>query len=401
MNGLTSSFVYAFACLFIGTTVLSCGDSTLAFDPDQRGIPPEYHPPPAPCARASTAFPILAMPWRGRAQTFLEAGSEVDAVEIDYDVWPRPHVDRVFIGLDFDPLADIDAISIDEECPEAIQLSPLRTAAMDSTAAPGDVVRAVILAEDDDRSRRGELFFTTGEQTAFVEFAAEPSRDGPSLLLFEPAWGEPRVALAVIEEDDAMPWAIRGLPEGPGTLAWVDPSGEILHDVGAGAVYLPGGFAQDWTAFASRFVALPVMDVGDASEGTPAVLRHGAADYEDAVLRAGLEWDGMRPMVLLASDDGARLLPMDAPPPSETPRQGDVRVACNASIRIHSPSFARVFVTTSSESTAQEIPFAEALIVSTECEEGGEFGQLGLGVASRNRRDVRIVLEMLDEESGS
>ena len=89
----------------------ACGDpDAIDFDRDSRQVPPVYLAPPDPCERRDDPGPLLALEWRSTLQSFVEAGFEPDSLLLDYDVWPAAHANRVIVGLDFDPLLNIEAV---------------------------------------------------------------------------------------------------------------------------------------------------------------------------------------------------------------------------------------------------------------------------------------------------
>jgi len=365
----------------IGGVASACGDDS--FDPDSRAIPSEYNAPPAPCEMDLLDLPVLALPWRGTAQTHIEAGARHDTIQIDYEVWPEPYVDRLLIAPDFDRLVPMDPVTLEERCPSAIDAARLREQASAAGPAGGEVVRALVIAEGNDRARRGELFFTTGESSIRVGLPASADVSDESLLLFEPAWGEPRVALRVVEPGETGDVALDGLPEGPGTVIWLRPSGPLVRDAESSVVYLPGGFAQDWVAFAEEFWTTSVRQLSD---GTTLVLEKGVHDFESLVLRNGLEWnvgsaDAPLSLVLLGADAAgaplgeARAEGTDA----DSYAQGDVRVPCDTSLTLSTPSFARVFVAQGDptvDGVEDEIPFGGQLEVEVTCQPAEEWGQL-------------------------
>lgn len=410
--------------------LVACGSKAPSPSPDDAiPTPEQYEAPPAPCPLVEDAGPTLALPWRGGAQTFLEAGTVRDTLALDYDVWPRPHVDRVRVGLDFDRIVSDDVLILDGACPRVLDLAWLRASV--GASAPGDVARAVVIAEDEDRSRRGELFFTTGARTLRVaideptdgaestdgdELADGAPTDGPTdveptdagaaasggdrmtLLLFEPAWGEPRVALRVVDEGDAAPWSLEGLPEGPGLLAWVELDGALrrdaLHDAEHGVVYLPGSFAQDWIAFARSFRARSVVRTDD--DAAVLSLELGSDDFDHASLGEALTWDGARDLVLVTADASNLELPMELPEGASADAlpHGRVSVPC-APFELVTLSHSEVFVTLEAR---PEVAVGAARTFEPTCTEGST--ELSIRVRSTNARDTRILLRGVARDSG-
>ncbi|MBO6936522.1 MAG: hypothetical protein JJ863_16230 [Deltaproteobacteria bacterium] len=351
-------------------------------------------------------LPILALPWRGTAQTHIETGAQHDAVQLDYEVWPEPHVDRLLIAPDFDRLLPIDPMDSEERCPSTIDLARLRDQVVAAGPAGGEVVRALVIAEGSDRARRGELFFSTGESSIRVGLPPEAETEGESLLLFEPAWGEPRVALRVVEPGETGEVALEGLPEGPGTVVWLRPSGPLVRDVESSVVYLPGGFAQDWVAFADEFWTASVRQLAD---GTTLALERGVRDFESLVLRDDLEWDvgaedAPANFVVLGADAAGAPLGENRMEgtSAESYAQGDVRIPCGTPLTVWSPSFARVFVSQSDPARGgaeDEVVFGAQLEVEVACELEEEWGRIWIRVDSRNARDVRVVLSSTEVSS--
>lgn len=364
----------------------ACG-SNAPSDPlgsSEHPIPDHYEAPPAPCRLVEDSGPSLALPWRGGAQTFLEAGTTRDTIALDYDVWPRPHVERLRVGLDFDRLVSDEVLTFDGACPRTLDLTGLR-ASIEATA-PGDVARIVVIAEDDDRSRRGELFFTTGTRRLRVHVEDALTTDRATLLLFEPAWGEPRVALRVIDAGEGAPWTLDGLPEGPGTLAWIALDDEPLRDPENDVVYLPGGFAQDWIAFASAFRTGQVTSNDDSD--SPIALELGTGDFDHAMLTENLAWDGARDLVVVTADASNLVLPMDAPEdtaPDALPH-GRVTVPCEP-FEVSSLSYAEVHLAID-EAPELAITTTPTTIQPT-CTEGS--ATVSIHTRSRNTRDTRIL----------
>ncbi|MCB9637182.1 MAG: hypothetical protein H6721_34155 [Sandaracinus sp.] len=362
----------------------ACGSkapTTASGDPIPR--PQDYEAPPAPCPLVEDAGPTLALPWRGGAQTFLEAGTVRDSLALDYDVWPRPHVDHVRWALDFDRIVSDEVVDLAGACPRAFDLAPVRTSL--EALAPGDVARVVVFAEGDDRSRRGELFFTTGTRTLRVSSEGLPT-DRASLLFFEPAWGEPRLALRVVEAGEEGPWALDGLPEGPGMLGWVALDEAPLHDADNDVVYLPGGFAQDWVSFARAFRARAVSRDEDAEVLT---FDLGSDDFDPAENGDELVWDGTRDLVLVAADADNLELPMDLPDgiSQESLPHLRVSVPC-APFELVKLSTSNVFVAFEG---ADEAPLLGGpATFQPACTEGTT--EVAIRVQSSNGRDTRVLL---------
>jgi len=388
----------------LGASVSGCGDDP--FDPESREIPSEYNAPPAPCEVDLLDLPVLALPWRGTAQTHIETGVRHESIQLDYEVWPEPYVDRLLVAPDFDRLLPIDPVDSDERCPATIDIARLREQVVAAGPAGGEVVRALVIAEGSDRARRGELFFSTGESSIRVGIPTEAAADRASLLLFEPAWGEPRVALRVVEPDESGELALEGLPEGPGTVVWLRPSGPLVRDVESSVVYLPGGFAQDWVAFADEFWTTSVQQLAD---GTTLALERGVRDFESLVLRDGLEWDvgaddAPANLVVLGADAAGAPLGENRMEgtSAQSYAQGDVRIPCGTPLTVWSPSFARVFVSQSDPAVGgaeDEIIFGAQIEVEVTCEPDEEWGRVWIRVDSRNARDVRVVLSSVGVSS--
>ncbi|MEM7449687.1 MAG: hypothetical protein AAF355_15735 [Myxococcota bacterium] len=377
------------------------GDGASSSDTENNStIPDTYDAPPRPCSVQDLDEPELALTDRGHTHTFLVAGSQRESLAVDYDVWPRHAVSQLMVMLAFDNTTASDPFLIEEPCPGTLSISALRQQASKVSSVGGDVVRALVQADGDDRSRIGELFFTNGSREIQVtwpvdkESTPKDQTDQPSLLLFEPAWGEPRLALAVVEPGEQGPLLLRGLPDGPGTLVWTRPTFDIDREVDAEVVYLPAGFREDWPAFSTAFRTTVLASMPD--HGSTVAVDRGTDDFEYVWLRDEIEWTGDQDLLLVRSYDelSEQPPPADGSMPAEgLAPHGSVTMACGMEAILSSPSFSRVFLSDGAEAAEVELPFGETVLFTLSCESGETQGSLFLRVASRNGQDSRVLLQ--------
>ena len=379
----------------------ACGDDGPDSGPDsrpdsqgERAIPTAYDAPPEPCGTEALApGPVLAMHWRQSPQTFVEAGRSVDQLALDYEVYPAAHVSLVRWGLAIDRLPPPPR-SRATECPATFDLNAARTLVEETSTVSGDVGRVVLYAEDEERARRGDVFFTTGERT--VTGMLPPvgdATDSTSVVFFEPAWGTARLALKHL--DDAAlasgTFSLEGLPEGPGlmTLARV-PTRAVQRDPERGVVYLPTGFADDWAAFVThaRFAFIGASD--EEVDWLPTELRASADDpISQDVLRPGLTLAAGETRLVVGAERSHRSLPMNG---EVTPYQGTIGVPCGSEVQATPMAHGETTFHWLDERQPQvTVSPGESVTLTPRCGAGATT-TLGVEMRSHNGRDMRLVL---------
>lgn len=377
-------------CGLLGRLALSCVACLIwtacSTDPE-RAIPSEYHAPAADCLPSDELEPVVAMPWRRARETFLEAGQASDTALLDYDVWPRAHADELWVDFAFDETISIDPWVVTGECPTRLDLAELRASAVAAERVLGDVVHLRVVTGDSDSARQGDLFFTTG--TGVIEVRVpDLVRDSatPWLLFFEPLWGEPRIALRVVEPSELSSPTLRleGLPEGAGfagVVGLLEVGDALTRDEETHTAYLPGHFAEDWPAYTRRFAAALVTEFPAA----PVDLPEGAAlGTQNADLAEAPELMPGEPLGLLLARD-------------EEP--GWVMVPCGGRVHAFSPSLSTTtFALPRPTATAPQPPPRTlgpgmALDLVMACE--GERGRLDISARSENGRDTRLWLTLV------
>ena len=371
--------------------LVGCGPS----DPE-RAIPSEYHEPPPVCAASDELLPIVAMPWRRLRQTFLEAGSTPGSVLVDYDVWPRAHADEVWAGFGFDATVTLDPVVLAGECPARLDLTALRTRASEAARVPGDVVRLRVVAGDDDASRQGELFFTTGSATLDVRMPDSVRASAvPWLLVFEPLWGEPRLALRVVEPSELTGPVLRleGLPEGGGMVGLLEVGDALTQDADVRTAYLPNHFAEDWPAYTRRFLA----GLFETFPSAPIDLVEGAGlDARNADLAETPTLTDEHALGLLLAGDEGLELPSAGGAPAV---QGAVQVPCGRRVHAFTPSLSRVTFhlppPTAGAMTPPPRTSSPGGVVDLDMVCEGDTGALGISAVSENQRDTRLWLSLV------
>ena len=218
-------------------------------------------PRPAPSAcevEPAAGVPVVSMPWGVIEETYLVPGREVMALALDYEVVPRPSVDRVEVRPDFDPAVQLmggqpAGWEVEQRCPQGLDVARLEGIADDQ------VIAATVLASDElERGREGRVFLSTGASTLRLEgLPPQIQEEGTDsegwYVLFEPLHGPSRLLIWPVGRDDVEDDALQleGVPALSGVVALVQTSA-LRHEAETGAVYGQQGWASSWRAQALR-----------------------------------------------------------------------------------------------------------------------------------------------------
>jgi hypothetical protein len=321
------------------------------------------------------ALPVLPMPWRGGMEAFLRSGSEQDALAIDYDVSPPALVTQIRIDFMSDRLTPVDPVQLEGRCPDT-----LATSLLHPPSVTNDVVAVRVSALDEERSGRfAEVFFPVGDaslEVATDEVDPRTPEGAAWYLVYEPGWGEPRIALfeASITPEGLM---VTGLPDGPATIALIQTDA-VRRDDEFSILYGPPAFAADWIVWTQALYAAVVVRLPDAPLTLEPVVPHGR---RATTFNLGDE-------VTLSSEEPYAAL---AAPPAGA--RGALSAPCGATVKLWVGGFAilTAFPTAPEPQTAS---FGEMLEVTAGCDAGGPPGTVSIDVRPQNGRTVSVVASL-------
>ena len=326
----------------------------------------------APCeGERSGAGPQISFTRRRDRELYLLLDATPDQLGIDYRLADPFRVTSLSIAYDFDRTVDVPVTTLEEDCPTGVAFDDLRA------GLPSDGVFAGVVRARDARDiavRETRLSFASGERALTMTLppgdAEEP--DGALWVLFEPASGKGRVAIARATWGATID--VDGVPAGPGELALV--SADLIFDQESGAVSARAGFGEAW-----RFRVSPWYGAGIDRATTGTVpLRRGRGPGERPAyfgpLRASEALSSER-ATLLASFSGQRETRLSAP--------------CSAgAVSMTVLGFGELGAADQSASSG------ESLDVPILCEAGVETFEIPVSIRSLNQRLGALLITLVE-----
>jgi hypothetical protein len=331
---------------------------------------------PEPCPPEITgSAPILPLPWGRRIETYFPAGSPVSELAIDYEVAPLARVDRLRLTYDFDARTQPASTEVRTTCPSTLSRSLWLPPGVSN-----DVVRVRLDAVDEDgHGRSADLFASVGSRTLQISLEGlDLSMSDPEskwFVLFEPAWGSPRIALFALSDPTATSVSIPSLPEGLGSVALVETAA-IVRQEDAVLLHAPEGFAGDFAAYVTGWYQSPV-EIDDEVVASLRSLFPAGSSPRYGNLGDELDWVA-----------GTGPLAISTP---ATSGSGDVRVGCDTQVTVVVAGFARGSVSVDGGEPLSLTP-GSAQLPSTTCIDGADSVVWHFEITSLNGRGANLVL---------
>lgn len=342
--------------------------------PELAPTPERFASPPEPCSPdIATGAPVLPLPWGRRVETYFPPQSTASDLALDYEVVPLARVDRVSVTFDYDDRKQPDDAEIEAECPALLsQLAWLPPAVSD------DVVRVrVDVTDSDGAGRSADVFASVGPRTIQVPLDGVDLSSTASnwYVLFEPAWGTPRIALSAVPSPAGASIALPSLPSGPGRIALVETAAVVAQD-DAVTLHAPGGFAGDVAAYVTGWYQSILAADDEQVEELELVVPPGSTPRYGS-LGAALVWAAGEPplVITVPSASGA----------------GDLAVSCGAAATVVVTGFAKVKVSVAGGATLELEP-GSAASPSSSCAAGADHVTWHFETKSLNGRGSDLVV---------
>ena len=326
---------------------------------------------PPPCtADQSGAGPQISLTQRRSRELYLALGTSPGQIGINYRLADPIRVASLTLAFDFDQTIDVTPITIDQHCPTAIPFDTL------TADLPDDGVFTGTVAAIDARGlvvRETRVSFAQGSRTLTLRMPPTAPTSGDAWLLFEPASGKGRLAIARTEWADTI--EITGLPAGPGEVAIVDA--DLVLDADSGAISARTGFGEVWRFGVSPWYGAVVQR---ATEGE-VPLEHVRGPDDDAAyfgqLAAEEALSTERPVMLASFLD--------------TEREAELSAPCTAaSITAKVLGFGQLVA------GDLEAGPGESLEIPIACDAGEETFVVPVTIQSINRRVGTLMLELVE-----
>lgn len=342
----------SFACADGGNGALP------AVDPDAREL----------CEPSEVFGPRIPLQATRDQELILPVGALPTQLAFDYRVEFPYWATAATMTYDFDrTLGTQPATSVfDGPCPEALQLNDIMT------GLPDEGVYSGLLAVTDEQTgsyRETRLSFARGSRTISLKLPEIPSDAGTAWLLFEPAAGRSRVAIAAAAWGELV--TVEGLPPGAAEVAIVASADIVFED---GGIYAPSGFSEGWRASVSPWYGSVLgPDVG--AETVPLARVRGVDDAP--MFAPGLQES-------ISFPDGTKRLLI---PVLDRSRNATVEVPCPASV-LEATVFGFGEVSSGEQSAAR----GKTLDIPLDCAEDESLA-IDISVVVQNQRVVTLLLE--------
>ena len=320
-------------------------------------------------ATESSSRPRLPLVASQTTELVLPLGELPEALAFDYRSEFSFWVTSIEIAYDFDRTALVDPVVVgfDGACPASVAMTSLLTGLPEEGVYSG---RLTATDEQTGSLRRTRLTFARGNASLQLELPEAPNTNQPAWLLYEPAEGRGRVALAPAEWGSLV--ELRNVPSGLAEVALVGAA-DVVFDEEDSAFYVPEDFGETWRNLVSPWFGAVVSNEPD---DTVKLTEIRPVDQPPDPLRA------LTSQETLATDASSLLLAVINREATTV-----VEVPCTAQL-LRATVFGFAEVAHGEESAAR----GEPLEVPIEC--NGETMEVDLSITVQNQRVATLRLEL-------
>ena len=351
------------AVLGLAVILAGCGD-------DESGLPAmdstEREACPATETPSGPRLPLLASQ---TTELVLPLGELPPELAFDYRTEFSFWVTSVEVSYDFDRAVSVDpvVVSFDAACPAGVSTASFLA------GLPEEGVFSGFLAATDEQTgtfRQTRLTFARGDSSWRLELPEVPDTDQAAWVLYEPAEGRGRVAIARTEWGGII--ELNDIPSGLAEVAVVGAV-DVVFDEQDDAFYVPDDFGETWRSLVSPWFGAVVSG---EPEDTVKLTEIRSAETPPDPLRALTAQE-----TLADGADSFLVAVIDREAATE------VEVPCTAQL-LRATVFGFAEVTNAEETAAR----GEPLDIPIQCSD--ETTEIDLSVTVQNQRVATLRLEL-------